>query len=225
MAKKARKHGSKKRSGSRKRNAARVANSRPPRRRSVRPRRTNGSRRFVGHRGRQRTFHVGKQYNRQFHVRGTRARRINGRDTLMGAAIAVGVGVAASVAASYLLDTLSTSVTSLQSSTAQDGVLLVGAAGAAFYIKNPAIAAGVATGLLLIPLAKLIYSTFPSLASANSYNPQNPSVTMTSLHRPMGSLHGAMGSLHAPMGALFDVGGDDDSDGMGTMGRQFARAY
>jgi hypothetical protein len=164
-------------------------------------------------------------YKRPFHVRGRSAhRRKNPSDTLMGAAIAVGVGVLTSVAASYLLDTLSTSVTSLQSSTYQDGVLLVGAGAAAYWVKNPAIAAGIATGLLLIPAAKLVYSVFPSLASANTYNPQNPSVTMTSLHAPMSSLHRPMGSLHRPMGAVFDLGEGSSpfnafGDDMGALNR------
>jgi hypothetical protein len=200
---------------------ARTGGTHRPRRHKAKRKGRARARRYTSgsHKGRRiRTYKVRNRHGKSlFHVRGWRAHRANGKDGLMAAAIAVGAGVVTSIAASFLLDTLSTSVTSLQSSTYQEGVLLVTAGLAAWFIPSPIVAAGVATGLLLIPLAKLVYSAAPSLASTYSYNPENPSVTMQSLHRPIGSLHRPLGSLHRAIGSLHGIGASDEGFFDGSM--------
>jgi hypothetical protein len=89
------------------------------------------------------------------------------------------VGLVASIAVSYVIDTFM----STQSSTVQTGVLVAIAGGAAFFIANPAIVAGIATGLLLTPLAKIVYTAVPSLA--------NPAVAV-----PTVSAGSGMSALH-----------------------------
>ena len=204
---------------------ARTGGTHRPRRHKAKRKGRARARRYTSgsHKGRRiQTYKVRNRHGKSlFHVRGWRAHRANGSSGLMVAAIAVGAGVVTSIAASFLLDQLSSSVTSLQSSSMQDGVLLGLAGLAAWFIPNPAIVGGVATGLLLIPLAKLVYSAVPSLASSNSYNPQNPSVTMTgmygSLHRPLGSLHRPIGALHRAIGSLHGIGASDEGFFDGAM--------
>lgn len=154
------------------------------------------------------------------YVRGRAMRRVNGLGAFASAGIALLAGVAVSVAAGFLID----SALSTQTSTVQDGALLAVAAGSVYFIKNPVIAAGVATGLLLIPAAKLVYSLLPSLASANASNPENPNAmaaavaaaTTTTTTAGLGALHRrdglfGMGSLHL---------GDEMVAGMGSLHRE-----
>jgi hypothetical protein len=97
-----------------------------------------------------------------FRVKGFRARRVNPSvGNLVGTAAAVGVGLLASVGVGYVIDKFFAD----KSSAVQTGVLVVAAAGASFLIDNPSVAAGVATGLLIVPLSKQIYTLFPSLAA------------------------------------------------------------
>lgn len=192
------------------------------------------ARRYVESRGkgqhaRARTYQVRNKHGKpKFHVRGWRARRANGTSGLVVGAIALGVGVLASVAASFLID----QALSTQSSTVQDGALLALAGAAAWFIPNPAIVGGVVVGLLLVPAAKLIYGAVPSLASTNAGNPEQVLQTAVSttpgiatvpgtltglgaLHRPR------MGALHAAgfggMGALHDMGEALAAGSMGSM--------
>jgi len=185
-----------------------------------------------------RTYRLRNKHGRRLgHVRGWRARRVNGSSGLMVGAIALGVGVLASVAASYVLDTISGGQTSATLTPAvQDGILIALAGAAAWFIPNPAIVGGVVTGLLLIPAAKMIYSAVPSLASASAgSNPEAilgtpsagtqsaiPSSTSGIASVPgtltgMGAMHQRKlwGALHEPgyMGALHAPG----FVGMGAM--------
>jgi uncharacterized membrane protein len=77
------------------------------------------------------------------------------------AAVAVGAGLAATLLVSYAIDVFA----STQSSMVQTGILVAVAAGVAFFVSSPAIAAGVATGLLVVPLSKAVYNAVPSLAN------------------------------------------------------------
>jgi hypothetical protein len=174
MARRRRKHRSH-RKNPRKNPRARVGN---PRKHRAAKRRVH-RRRYVASRGpgehrKMRTYRLRNKHGKRLgHVRGWRARRVNGSSGLMVGAIALGVGVLASVAASYLIDqTLST-----QSTTVQDGVLVSLAGLAAWFIPSPAIVGGVVTGLLLVPAAKMIYAAIPSLATPNSTNPEGVGAT------------------------------------------------
>lgn len=189
--------------------------ARRTRRRSHAKRRTHRGRRFVASRGRgqrkkAKTYRVRNRHGKPlFHVRGWRARRKNpGSQGLMEAAVAVGAGVLASVAVSYVVDKF----LSTQSATVQTGVLVAVAAAGAFLIPSATIAAGVATGLLLIPISQKVYAALPSLSNpapaANTTTPAastTPAATGTSglgaIHRRIHNTHGrTFGSLH--MGLL-----------------------
>lgn len=207
MAAKRRRHKRARHHRKHRRNASAAPTASNPRRRRHRAKRRN-PRRYVARTGRgrrMRTYRVrNKHGKRLFHVRGYRARRKNpGTGGLVAAAVAVGVGLLASVATSYVVDTFLSS----QSAMVQTGVLVAVAGGAAFFLPNhPALAAGIATGLLLVPLAKQVYTIFPSLANPmpatpTASNPQiiNPpapgaAASLSALHRGMGRLHG-MGKL------------------------------
>jgi hypothetical protein len=137
-----------------------------------RVRRTRGrrsqARRYVANRGasgrkRARTYRVRNRHGKPlFHVRGWRARRANpSTDGLVVAAIAVGVGLTASITVGYVVDKFMAN----RSPAMQTAALAVVAAGVAFFVPNPAISAGVATGLLVVPLAKQVYTWLPALAN------------------------------------------------------------
>jgi hypothetical protein len=97
-----------------------------------------------------------------FRVKGFRARRVNPSfSNLVGTAAAVGIGLVATIGVGYIVDKFAAD----KSSAIQTGILVAAAAGASFLIDNPSIAAGVATGLLIVPLSKQIYSLCPSLAA------------------------------------------------------------
>jgi hypothetical protein len=175
------------------------------------------ARRYVASRGRgqharARTYPYRSKHGKMLgHIRGWRARRANGTSGIVSAAIAVGVGLLTSVAAGYLINAGSSSITALQSSTTQDVILLGLAAAAGYFVPNPAVAAGMATGLLLVPLAKQVYASVPQLTGFSNV------ATLNALHRPaLGSLHRPMlGSLHSRMSGLSD---DLASAGIGIGG-------
>lgn len=205
-------------------NLTRTSGKKPrkPRASGKKPRKTGASRarrygRYVASRGqgqhaRARTFPYRNKHGKMLgHVRGWRARRANGTSGIVSAAIAVGVGLLTSVAAGYLINAGSSSISALQSSATQDVILLGLAAAAGYFVPNPAIAAGMATGLLLVPLAKQVYAAVPQLTGFSNV------ATLNALHRPaLGSLHRPMlGSLHSRMSGLSD---DLASAGIGVGG-------
>jgi hypothetical protein len=113
-----------------------------------------------------RTYRLRNKHGRRLgHIRGYRARKKNpSADGIVAAAIAVGVGLVASVVVGYAVDTM----LSTQTPGVQTGVLVALAAGSAFFLPtHPALAAGIATGLLLVPLTKQVYTWFPALANAS----------------------------------------------------------
>jgi hypothetical protein len=182
--------------------AARKAHRKPGRR--IRHRRA----RYVTRtpRGLMRTYKVRNRHGKPlFHARGWRAHKKNPASGLLTCAIAVGVGTLVSVAASYVLDT----VLSTQSTTIQTGFLVVLAGAACWFIPSAAVAAGVATGLLLIPAAKLVYSYIPSLVApapmfqlaASSTTPASTSTSgaMSALHNLKALHQRRMAALHAPV--------------------------
>ena len=146
----------------------RRAAAKRPRRAGVRRagvRRSRGRARYAAHtKGKHaRVYQLRNRHGKKlYHVKGFRARRVNPSVSgLVTAGVAVAVGLAASVLASYGIDTLLAN----KSPAVQNSVLVALAAGTAFFVPYPAIAAGVATGLLVVPLAKALYKVFPSLAN------------------------------------------------------------
>ncbi len=177
---------------------AKWGRSKPRRRKAGSHRRRASHRRgYAASRGkgqhrRARTYRVRNRHGKPlFHVRGWRARRRNpGTAGIVAAAVGLAAGLAATVVASYAIDVF----LSTQSSTVQTGVLVGLAAGAGFLIGNPAIAAGVATGLLVVPLSKAVYSAVPALA--------NPSPMASTTTTPVVATAPAMSALHRRFGAL-----------------------
>jgi hypothetical protein len=136
----------------------------------TRARRRNPGRRYAASRGpgqrkRARTFvHRNRHGRRLGHIRGwTAHRRKNpSADGILAAAIAVGVGLIATVVVGYAVDVMLAS----QSPAIQTSVLVAIAAGSALFLPtHPALAAGIATGLLIVPLSKQVYTWFPALAN------------------------------------------------------------
>jgi hypothetical protein len=165
MAAKRRRRAGKRRAGKRKTSVVRRKRHSVARKSHRRAKRRSyvASRGKGGH-ARMRTYRVKRRGRRAFHVRGFRARlrRKNpGTAGLVAAAIGLGAGLAATLLASYAIDVFLGS----QSSTVQTGVLVGAAALTGFLVSSPAIAAGVVTGLLVVPLSKAVYNMVPSLAN------------------------------------------------------------
>ena len=186
-----------------------------PRRRSHRRRgvRRSRGRRYVaargpGNRRKARTYRVRNRHGKPlFHVRGWRARRSNpGMSGVVAAAVGLAAGLAATLVASYAIDVFM----STQSTTVQTGVLVVLAGAAGFLIGNPAVAAGIATGLLVVPLSKAVYTAMPSLANPSpmASSATTPVVTtsaapaMSALHRQYRALHIGKPNAHHNLRAL-----------------------
>jgi hypothetical protein len=191
-----------------------------------RARKRNPRRGYAASNGRgskMRTYRIKRRGRPAFHVRGFSAhRRKNpGVAGFIAAGIALGAGFAVSVISAYAIDILLPT----QSALVQNGVLLTIAAGSVYFISNPAVAAGVATGLLLVPLAKAFYSAFPSLANPTPLGGStavlnsapipavaapasvSANVSLSALHgRKLGALHrsGSYGALHMQHAAGFN---------------------
>lgn len=131
------------------------------RRRNANPGRARYAARTRGKRAR--VYKVRNRHGKAlFRIKGFRARRVNpSTDGLVVAAIAVGAGLVASIGVGYVVDKFMAA----KSPAMQTAALAVVAGAFAFFVPNPALAAGVATGLLVVPLAKQVYSWFPSLAN------------------------------------------------------------
>jgi len=117
----------------------------------------------------------------------------------------VGAGLAATLLVSYAIDVFA----STQSSMVQTGILVAVAAGVAYFVSSPAIAAGVATGLLVVPLSKAVYNAVPSLANpapmggSPTVAPATASTSVSALH--MRALH--RGSHNAGLRAVGKTSG------------------
>jgi hypothetical protein len=114
-----------------------------------------------------------------------RRRRNPGTEGFTVAAVAVASGLAAAIVSSYVIDVFFPN----QSPVVQTGILVVASAGVAYYVASPAIVAGAAVGLLLVPVSKSVYKFAPALA-----NPQ-PMASSAPPPVPMSALH--LRALHA----------------------------
>jgi hypothetical protein len=193
-----RKH--RKRRHGRRRRTVTVRVTNPSKRRKGRAR----ARRYVATTGRGRRMRTFRRRNRHGktlgHIRGYSAHRKRNpsADGILAAGVAVGIGLVTSVVVGYAVDTLLAS----QSGAVQTGVLVAVAAGSAFFLPtHPAIAAGIATGLLLVPLTKQVYSWFPALANPAPVTPAAANLSPTASAIASGATTAAVAST-ATMNAL-----------------------
>jgi hypothetical protein len=171
-----------------------------------------------------RTYRLrGKRGKRLGFVKGFRTRRSNpGTANFVPVLAALAAGALAAIASGYAIDMFMSTSTP----TTQTGVLVVAAGAAAFLIGSPALAAGTAVGLLLVPLTKAVYAAVPTLANPTPYgttpapalppatDPNAPAPSIVGLH--MAGLHGSgIRGLH--MAGL-------ERGAMGFMGRGDPRA-